>query len=136
VGAEVLQTLAVGCSMSVSGNTTLVPGTADDNTVVQLVMAGGRSGCGVQGLVDPGYYSKEGAHDGSTALATCSMGQALERWPQPEPEEGAGSGTTLAGHGPPLSPLHCASGKWGFPHRATVLLCAPVRVGVPPVPAG
>jgi hypothetical protein len=133
--AEVSQILAVGCSMPVSGNMTAALGTAIGNTAVLLGTAGGRPGCGGQGLVDQGCCNTEGGRDGSVALATCSTGQVLARRPRLVPVEGAGSATTPTGRGLPLSLPHCAFGRWGFPHRAIVLRCAPGRVGFPLDPA-
>ena len=125
MGAGVSQTLAVGCSMAVSGNTTVAPGTAGDNMAVRLVTAEGMLGYGVPGMEVLGYCSKEGARGGSAALAACSTGQVPVLWPRSGPGEEAGSGTAPEGHEPPLSPLRCASERWGFLHRGTVLRCAP-----------
>jgi hypothetical protein len=129
VGAGASQTLAVGCSMAASGNTTEAPGTAAGSKAVRMA-----TGCGAQGMRDVWNCSKEGARGGLAAPATCSTGQAPVQWPRSGPGEGAGSGTAPAGREPPPSPPRCASGRWGCLHRGTVPRCVPVRAEDPQDP--
>jgi hypothetical protein len=63
------------------------------------------------------------------APATCSTELVLEPWPRWELGEVAGNGRAPGGHVPPLSPPHCATGRWEFLRHETILRCVPLPAG-------